>query len=93
MNPEQRIKEIQKEIVKVSVLESPGAILLGLGLYGKFAAQGDAFLPILNSETVVHVLLGLGVAIMLWGATRIMSLVREMARLNEEKAMLDKLKS
>ena len=92
MNPEQRIKEIQKEMVKVSVLESPGAFMLALGLYGKFFSEGDAFLPILNNETVVNVLLGLGVAIMLWGATRIMSLVREGARLNEEKEMLDKLK-
>ncbi len=92
MSPEERINEIQKEIVKVSVLESPGAILLGLGLYAKFAAQGDAFVPILNNETVVHGLLGLGVAIMVWGATRIMSLSREAARLNKEKEMLDKLK-
>ncbi len=92
MNPEQRIKEIQKEIVKVSVLESPGAIMLGLGLYAKFAAQGDAFLPILNNETVVYVLLGLGVAIMVWGALRVFFLAQESAKLQKEREMLDKLK-
>ena len=92
MNPGQRIKEVQKEIVKVSILESPGAIMFGLGLYGKFGPEGDAFLSILNNEMVVNMLLGLGALIMAWGALKIVSLAKESARLREEQELLDKLK-
>jgi hypothetical protein len=91
MSPKERIKEIQKEIVKVSIMEFPGPVMLGLGLYGKFAAEGDAFLPILNDQTVVTVLLMLGVAIMAWGVLRIISLVKESAELQAQQDMLDKL--
>ena len=41
INPEERLKEIQKEITKVVMLESPGTIMVGVGLYAKFAANGD----------------------------------------------------
>ena len=48
MNKEQRLKEIDREIVKVGIIDAPGTILVGLGLYGKFAARGEAFHPLLN---------------------------------------------
>ncbi len=88
---EQRIKEIDKEIVRVSILESPGAIVVGLALYAIFAANGDAFLPVLNNLTVVYLLLAIGAAIMIWGASKILRLSLEKARLQKEKEELESL--
>lgn len=84
MDKEERIKAIQKEIIKVSVLESPGTILLGLGLYAKFAANGDAFIPLLNNQDIVNAILILGGAIIVWGASRLISLSMERVRLQAE---------
>lgn len=84
MNVEQRIKAIDKEITKVSIIDAPGSILVGLGLYAKFAANGDAFLPLLNNESVVDGMLGVGAAIMIWGAFRIIGLSREKSTLKRK---------
>jgi hypothetical protein len=76
-NTEQRIKDIDKEMIKVGIIDALGSIMVGLGLYGKFAANGNAFLPILNDESVVNFLLGVGAAVMAWGAYRFITLSRD----------------
>lgn len=81
---EQRLKDIDKELIKVSIIDAPGSIMLGLGLYVKFAADGEAFLPILNNESVVNFMLVAGAAIMIWGAYKIVTLGREKAKLKNE---------
>jgi hypothetical protein len=88
---DQRLKEIEKKIVWVAIIDFPGAVLAGLALYAIFNANGDAFLPILNNETVVYAMLAVGAAIMLWGSMKTLSLVRERARLHKEKELLDRL--
>ena len=83
MNKEQRLKEIDREIVKVGIIDAPGTILVGLGLYAKFAARGDAFHPLLNDPSVVNIMLLVGGAIMVWGAYKVVSLSREKMRLSK----------
>lgn len=88
---EQQIKEIDKGIVRIAIIDLPGTILVGLALYALFAADGDAFLPILKNQTVVYVMLAVGAAIMLWGFMKTISLTKERARLHKEKELLDRL--
>ena len=83
MKPEDRVDEIKKEIIKVSIIDTPGSIMVGLGLYGKFGAEGNAFHPLLNDQTIVNGLLIIGGAIMIWGVIKITSLSRESAKLKE----------
>ena len=84
---EQRIKEIDKQIAKVGIIDTPGAIMVGLGVYAKFIAEGDAFLPILNDQFFVNMILVLGAAIMIWGAYKTFTLARERARLQSEPTL------
>ncbi len=81
---EQRLKEIEKETVLVGIKEAPGAFMVGLGLYAIFAADGDAFLPILNDQTFVYAMLAVGAVIMLWGFKKTISLAQERIRLLKE---------
>ena len=81
---EQRKKEIDKKIVMVSLIDMPGSILVGLGLYAKFAANGNAFHPLLNNESTVNIMLAVGGAIMLWGAYQAIKLAREKAGLKSQ---------
>ncbi len=87
IDKEQRIREIDKEIKKVGIIDAPGSIMVGLGLYAKLAANGDAFLPILNDQSFVNMILVFGGAIMLWGAYKTFTLVRERARLQNEPGL------
>ncbi len=84
MKPEERIKEIEKKITIQGLMDAPGSILVGLGLYAKFAANGDAFHPILNNATVVNVMLAVGVSIMLWGGYNFIKLTSEKTRITNE---------
>jgi hypothetical protein len=66
-NNEDELNNIKMKIVKTQIIGAPGAILLGLGLYGMFGANDDAFHPLLNDKSIiVNSLLIVGVAIELW---------------------------
>ncbi len=85
MSQEEKIKEIEKRIALIGVIDAPGAVLVGLGLYAKFEANGNAFHPLLNDMDIVHAMLGIGTAIMIWGLYRIVNLSNEKSRLRNER--------
>lgn len=78
---EYELAQIQKKISLTSVIETPGVVMFGLGLYGKFGAKGNAFHPLLNDVEIVNGMLLVGGVIMVWGFVRIMSLLKEQRRL------------
>lgn len=59
-----RAQYIAKEMKKISIMDTLGVILVGLGLYGKFGANGNAFHPLLNDPDVINTMLILGGCIM-----------------------------
>jgi len=75
---------IQKKITLIAVAETPGFILFGLGIYAKFAANGDAFHPLLNNENTVNIILGIGISIMAICAFSILKLSIKRNRLIKE---------
>jgi len=77
----EELKQISRKIVMANIFGVPSSILLGLGFYGKFAAQGDAFIDILNNQDVVHGCLAIGGVIMLLEIFYIISLSRRRAKL------------
>lgn len=70
------IKALEKEMIKVSILETPGTILLGLAMYAKFAANGQPFHPILADESVLLGMFVAGGSIALWGGLRFMMIAK-----------------
>jgi hypothetical protein len=83
MNNSEKIAELEKKITRVTWIESPGAIMFGLGLYGKLGAGGNAFHPLLNDVAVVNSLLVAGGLIMIWGGYNIFTLKRQQNRLTK----------
>ena len=73
-------KQLQREFIKVGIIDAPGSILIGLGLYGKFAANGDAFHPFLNSDSNLNAMLAVGGAIWAWGMYRIIKITMKKRR-------------
>jgi len=81
-NNEDELNNIKKKIVKTQIIGAPGAILLGLGLYGLFGANGDAFHPLLNYISIVNSLLIVGVAIELWQLYVLIPLFKKQSKLS-----------
>ena len=65
-NKEEELKHLQKKLLIKNIISTPGAILFGLGLYGKFGANGDAFISILNNQNYAHGFIVIGGIIMIW---------------------------
>ncbi|WP_462159803.1 hypothetical protein [Pseudoalteromonas sp. GB56] len=76
-NMEEKQTAITKKMMKVQLLGAPGSILFGLGLYGVFAVNGDAFIDFLNDPRNCYAMIGVGGAIMLWEAYAIFKLARQ----------------
>ena len=80
-NNEDELNILKKKIVKTQIIGAPGAILLGLGLYGMFGANGGAFHPLLNDKSIVNSLLIVGVAIELWQLYVLIPLFKKQSKL------------
>jgi hypothetical protein len=76
---------IRKEIIKTQVFGIPAALLLGLGLYGLFAANGDAFHPLLNNQNVVYGMLVAGAILEVLQIVRLIPLLKEQVRLLDDR--------
>ena len=84
-NNEQQLKAIKSKILQVQIFSAPGAILLGLGLYGIFGANGNAFHPSLNDMRVVYSLIAAGVTIEIWQFLQLLPLLKAQAKINNAK--------
>jgi len=79
------IKTLKRDLIKTQLIEFPGFVLVGLGLYGKFGAKGNAFLPILNDQSVVNIMLAIGAVTMVWGAYKTMKISSKINKLSHEQ--------
>lgn len=84
-NSEAELKRLKKRIILLQVIGAPGAVLLGLGLYGVFGANGNAFHPLLNDKSVVAGLVIIGVAIEIWQFAVLIPLFRKQIKLLNER--------
>jgi len=84
LDAEDRIKEISKALIVAVVVDGLGSMVLALALIAKFAFDGGGFLPFVNDDSNVNVMLGLGLAIMIWGGYKIATLLMERNRLENE---------
>jgi len=76
---EKELQEIQKRMLRVNILASPGAVLLGLGLYGMFGAHGNAFLSVLNDPYAVNISIIAGAIVMVWEFAVVFQLLKRKA--------------
>ena len=82
---DQQLAAIKREIIKTQVFGIPAALLLGLGLYGLFAASGDAFHPLLNNRNIVYSMLIAGVILEVLQIYRLIPLLKEQARIVSDR--------
>ena len=79
-DPQAELQRLNKRLIWVQVIEFPGCIMLGLGLYGKFNNTGKAFHPSLDNPEVITTLLALGGIVMAWGVAQFISIILQRNR-------------
>lgn len=84
-NKEDELEIIKKKIIKTQMIGAPGAILLGVGLYGMFGANGDAFHPLLNDDIFVKNILVIGAVIEIWQFYVLIPLFKKKSKILNDK--------
>ena len=84
MDKQQRIKDIQKEILKYNLLDSVPMIMIGLALYAKFSGAEHLIFSFLENETVVNGMLILAIPVVIFCAVKIALLSFERMRLEKQ---------
>lgn len=82
---EKRIKDVRNQIRRILIFWSPGPVILAFGLYGMFGANGHAFYPLLNKQSVVLGLLIVGLYMVIVQVLKLFPLLTELGRLLQEE--------
>jgi hypothetical protein len=77
------LARLRKKVLLTNILEAPGAILIGLAIFGKYGA-GASLHPLLNDAAVTTGMIVVGGIIMVWGLMRLFPLWRQIYALERE---------
>ncbi|UCX06290.1 hypothetical protein ACRWQN_02730 [Shewanella sp. HL-SH8] len=72
-----QLKAIDRKMLMIAIIDFPGSLLFGLGLYGIFAGFDKNFLPMLADQQIIYAMILVGGGIMLWGGWKMLILARE----------------
>lgn len=86
MELDQQIKQVERKKLLVMLIDMPGMIMLALGLYAKFGANGEPFHPLLADPTVINILLFGGGLLAALGGISMARLALKIQRLQHQKA-------
>ena len=87
VNKDEELRQIQRKLLITSIIDTPGAILMVLGLYGVFGTGGNTFLDVLKNQNIAYGAIAVGGAIMAWALVRMVLLLKRRAEiLNAENA-------
>lgn len=81
---EKASQSINKQILKLQLLEMPAMLILGLGLYAKFS-DGNAFHPLLNKPAIANGFIILGGLLVLWCTYQVAMLILKKVKAREAK--------
>lgn len=80
----QQIASLDKKLIKVAAYDTPGLLMLALGLHGKFASEGEALHPLLNDSSIVNGMLLFGGIVVFLCAKEIFTILRQKKALMEQ---------
>jgi len=79
------LESVNKELSKLKIIGYLSSVMLGLGLYGLFYADGNAFHPLLNNLNILYGLVTVGAAISIWETIVFIKLTKRKSKLIREE--------
>ena len=80
-NNEQRIKQIEKEFIKLGIIDAVPMMMIALGLHTKFSG-GEPLFDFLKDDAVVNSLFVIAAPVVLWCMYRSVKLAIERKRID-----------
>lgn len=81
MDIQAELKDTQRQLILTAILEAPGSIMLGLGLFGKFAPPSSGPLAFLTNSTTSHAMIAAGTVIILASTFKVIGILNRRQRL------------
>ncbi|MDH5786497.1 MAG: hypothetical protein OEZ16_12940 [Chromatiales bacterium] len=79
------LKAVKKQIIKYQLMGAPGALFLGIGLYGLFIPDSGEVFSFLKDRVVVYTIFTSGVVIELWQLYVLFPLFKKQVKLTRER--------
>ena len=84
LSVEEKLIANRIKLFKLSMISSPGVIMLGFGLAAKFGPKEEVLHPILENVFLVNVMIIFGAIITVWAVRRAIALSQEKTKLKNE---------
>ena len=81
----EEIKQIQRKLFILIIIDFPAAMLVGLGLYAVFGANSNAVPDLLNNKNIAYGVIVAGGVVMAWCASKIVPLLKRKMQLENEE--------
>ena len=81
----EEIKQIQRQLFILFIIEFPAMILVALGLTAVLSVNGSAFPDLLNNKNIAYGAIVVGGAVMAWCASKIVPLLKRQRKLENEE--------
>ena len=84
-NTEEEIKQIQKKLRILLIIDGFAMILIGLGSAGVFSADGNAIFALLNNKNIAYGAIIVGGVVAAWCLVKIFPLLQRQVELQNEE--------
>ena len=81
----EEIKQIQRKLFILMIIDAPAMILVGSGLAAVLSANGNAVPDLLNNKKIAYGVIVVGGAVMAWCASKIVPLLKRKMQLENEE--------
>ena len=81
----EEIKQIQRKLFILFIIEFPAIMLVGFGLATVLSANGNAVPELLNNRNIAYGVIVVGGAVMAWCASKIVPLLKRQMQLENEE--------
>ena len=81
----EEIKQIQRKLFILMIIDFPAMMLVSLGLYAIFIANGNAVPDLLNNKNIAYGVIVVGGAVMAWCASKILPLLKRKMQLENQE--------
>ena len=84
IDPDKRNQELNQKMIKASIMDTLGALLIGVGLFSKFAGSKQSLHPILSDPKIVNAAIVVGGVLLVLGMKRMFEVLREKHQLTKQ---------
>lgn len=81
----EEIKQIQRKLFILIIIDAPAIMLVGLGLAAVLNTNGNAFPDLFNNKNIAYGAIVVGGAVMVWCGSKIVPLLKRKMQLENEE--------